>query len=118
MLADAIRDAWPDAVRRPLILLGILADKDVRGIIEALVPVAAGFAATQSSSPRALPASDLAVLIEEITGTAPIVVRDSVVDALQACERDAPHGMIVTGSITTAGEARAMLRATSVTTIR
>ena len=38
----AIRDAFPDPAVRPLLLLGILADKDARGIVEALAPVAGG----------------------------------------------------------------------------
>ena len=118
VLAGAIRDAWPDPVRRPLVLLGIFADKDARGIIEALAPVAGAFAVTQSSSPRALLAPDLAALVTEVTGTTPIVVRDTVGSALTACGRYAPHGMIVTGSITTAGEARTLLRDTSATTTR
>ena len=115
VLAEAIRDAWPDPARRPVILLGIFADKDAAGIIEALTPVAGGFAVTQSSSPRALPADELAHMIEKVSGMRPVLVMESLVAAVSVLARGANDGLVVTGSITTAGEARTILRDTSVT---
>jgi len=117
VLADAIRDAWPDPALRPLVLLGIFADKDAVGIVEALTPVAADFAVTQSSSPRALAAGELAQLVERMSGNRPVVVGTSVDEALAALLPVAQHGLIVTGSITTAGEARGILRDNSATSI-
>ena len=115
VLAGAIRDAWPDPQKRPVVLLGIFSDKDAAGIIGALAPAASAFAVTQPSSPRAMPAADLARLVEAGSGTRPIVVTSTVSEALTALESLAPGGLIITGSITTAGEARALLRDTSAT---
>jgi len=115
VLADAIRDAWPDSRHRPVVLLGIFSDKDAAGIVAALAPVAGAFAVTQSASPRAMPAADLALLVERVSGRAPVVVTSTVGDALRARELLGPAGLVVTGSITTAGEARALLRDTSAT---
>ena len=115
VLADAIEDAWPDPQRRPVVLLGIFSDKDAAGIVEALAPVAGAFAVTQSASARATPATDLARLVESVTGAAPTIVAQTVGEALTALESCAPNGLVVTGSITTAGEARALLRDTSAT---
>ncbi|NTU71337.1 MAG: bifunctional folylpolyglutamate synthase/dihydrofolate synthase, partial [Coriobacteriia bacterium] len=111
VLADAVREAFPDPATRPLVLLGILADKDASGIIEALAPAASGFAVTRSESPRAMAVADLAALVERITGTAVVGAFDSVAAALAALLPTAGNGFIVTGSITTAGEASTALRA-------
>jgi len=110
VLAGAIRDAFPSVHARPMVLLGILADKDAAGIVEALAPVAARIAVTQSASPRAMPADELAELVGAITGGSPVAVYDSVADALNALVPIATDGLVVTGSITTAGDARAALR--------
>ena len=115
VLADAIRDAWPDPARRPLILLGIFADKDARGIIQALVPVAGGFAVTQSSSPRAMAAGELATLVARVTGHAAISVTDTVTASMAALTGLSANGLVITGSITTAGEARGSVRDISAT---
>ena len=72
----------PRPAARPLVLLGMLADKDARGIIEALAPVAGAIAATQSDSPRAMAAEALAALVAEVTGTPPAGVFASVAEAL------------------------------------
>jgi dihydrofolate synthase / folylpolyglutamate synthase len=105
VLADAVREAFPDPADRPTILLGVLADKNARGIVAALAPVAAGFAVTQPTSPRALPAEDLAALVGEVAGKPPHMFA-SVADALEALAAAPAHGLLVTGSLVTAGEAR------------
>jgi dihydrofolate synthase/folylpolyglutamate synthase len=110
-LADAVLDAFPDPAARPVVLLGILADKDAAGIVSALAPVAGGIAVTQSSSARALPAAELAAIVCSVTGAEPIGVFASVGEALAALGSSAnPRGLLVTGSITTAGEARRIVR--------
>jgi len=59
------------AGEKPIIALGILNDKDAKGIIAALAPVAAGFIVLEPASSRAIPAAQLAKLITEVTGQAP-----------------------------------------------
>ena len=45
---------------RPVLVLGMMRDKDVGGIIEALLPAVSTVIATAAETPRALPARDLA----------------------------------------------------------
>ncbi len=107
VLADAVRAAFPDPATRPVVLLGVLGDKDAEGIAAALAPVAAGIAVTQSGSPRALPATALAGVVRRVTGAGPLGEYETVRDALADL---AAGPLLVTGSITTAGEARGLLR--------
>ena len=107
-LAAAIREAFPDAAARPLVLLGVLADKDALGIVRALAPVASGFAVTRPRSQRALSASDLADVVAQATGTRPREF-GSVAEALRMLVADQPGPLVVTGSLVTAGEARSQL---------
>jgi dihydrofolate synthase/folylpolyglutamate synthase len=96
----------------------VLADKDARGIVEALVPVVSGFVVTAPDSPRALPAPDLARVVGEVTGRTPLAIAplsDAIASALQATRDSGAPGVVVTGSLTTAGQARTLLHDTSAT---
>ena len=114
-LADALRDAFPDPNARPALLLGILADKDARGIVEALAPIAGAIAVTRSASPRAMSVQALAALVEEVTGAPPLAVHATVPDAIAALSGSWRGAWVITGSVTTAGEARGLLRDASAT---
>ncbi|HSK48113.1 MAG TPA: cyanophycin synthetase, partial [Coriobacteriia bacterium] len=111
VLAEAIAEAWPAPERRPLVVLGVLSDKDAKGIVQALAPVVSGFAVCAPVSARALPAQVLADIVEVVTGVRPWVF-DTVAAALLALtvESAGKEGLVVTGSLTTAGEARHFLR--------
>lgn len=108
VLAGAIREAFPE--RKPRLLLGILADKDAEGIVRALAPVANGIFVTQSDSPRALPAEKLGELVARVSGVPASGTYETVAEALRAISAMEPQAVVVTGSITTAGEARGILR--------
>jgi dihydrofolate synthase/folylpolyglutamate synthase len=106
VLATAIVEAWPDAHRRPWCVLGVLGDKDAAGIVRALDPVVARFIVTQTSVARARSAADLATVVERETGVRP-EVRPDLADALAYARAHAgAAGVVVTGSLYTAGEAR------------
>lgn len=107
-LARAIADAWPDPSLRPRIVLGVLSDKDAHGIVAALAPVASEIAVTTPESPRALPAERLADVVEAVTGRRPLGFATPK-DALDAWA--GIHDILITGSLTTAGQARAAFRA-------
>ncbi len=109
VLATAISQAWPDPAVRPTAVIGILMDKDAEGIVRALAPVVRGFVCTASSMSRAMPAEELADLVERVTGTRPpaIAYLPSAVEEGRRLGRAA--GAIVTGSLYTVGEARALL---------
>ena len=66
VLADSLRDVFPD--KRPVFLVGILADKDYRSMLRAVVPLASAFVCVTPPNPRALDAADLARAIRETCG--------------------------------------------------
>lgn len=66
VLADSLRDVFPD--KRPVFLVGILADKDYRSMLRAVAPLASAFVCVTPPNPRALDAADLAEAIREACG--------------------------------------------------
>ena len=110
VLAGAIAEAWPDPNARPWCVLGVLEDKDAEGIVTELAPVVDRFVATQSHSPRARDAGDLAGIVEHATGAWPEIVPDLEEAVGHACAHAGAHGVVVTGSLYTVGEARGFLR--------
>jgi len=108
VLAGAVREAFP--AEPPDLLLGVFADKDVHGIVSALAPVAGRIVVTEPVSPRALPAAHLAEIVRNVTGSAPAAVHADLSVALAETLPGAAAGLLVTGSLTTAGQARRVLR--------
>lgn len=93
-------------------VVGILQDKDARGIIEALAPVAERFHVTQSQSDRAIPYDELAGLVLELTHEDATYQFETVEQAIRDAREWAAQGerraVVVTGSITLVGEAIAL----------
>ena len=103
-------------------VVACLADKDVRTMLEVLEPAVASIVVTENGSPRRLPVEQLRELAEEIFGEERVSVEDRLDDALDTAIAlaDAEGGMtglaggagvLVTGSVVTAGEARTLLKA-------
>jgi dihydrofolate synthase/folylpolyglutamate synthase len=117
--AEALQDSFTFT---PLIgVIGAMADKDHEGVLEALEPVLASVVVTQSATPRALPAEDLAQVARDIFGDDRVHVAPRLADAIDRAATLAEVGgafgeaigsgaVLVTGSVVTVGEARAMLR--------
>jgi dihydrofolate synthase / folylpolyglutamate synthase len=104
------------AFRRLVGVVAALADKDVRGMLEVFEPFLAHVVATQSTSHRAMPADDLAAIAVELFGPDRVDVAtrlDEAIDiAVERAEEDSDFGgsgVLVTGSVVTAGEARGLL---------
>jgi dihydrofolate synthase/folylpolyglutamate synthase len=98
-------------------VVACLADKDVRGMLEVLEPALSSIVVTTNSSPRALPVDDLYALAAEVFGEDRVAAEDRLDDALdtavQLAEDEVEYGgagVLVTGSVVTVGEARALLR--------
>jgi dihydrofolate synthase/folylpolyglutamate synthase len=110
--AAAFADAFD--FTRLVAVIGVLADKDARGILEALEPVADVVLVTRSSSPRALAPDDLALIAVDVFGADRVEAVGSLVEALdravEIADDEPGSGVMVTGSITVAGEARRLLR--------
>ena len=105
--------------RRLVGVVGMLVDKDVRGMLRALEPALDEIVVTESSSHRRLPADDLAAVAVEIFGADRVTVEPRLDDAIETAVRLAEEGegplggagVLITGSVVTAGEARTLLGA-------
>ena len=102
----AIRAIEPSAQARPTLLCAVLADKDVAGIVGLLAAEFSRVVVTQTSSPRALTAPELASVFRD-AGTEPVAIYD---DLATAVKNLADEPFVACGSITTAGEVAGLLR--------
>ncbi len=102
VLAGELRRLFDGDAAIPTLLLGVLDDKDARGIIRELCPLFDRIVVTASSSTRAVPATELASLVAEETGVRPEATHD--VRAAQELLSGEP--IVATGSITVAGEVK------------
>lgn len=105
----------PDVAKRPALLTAELADKDVSGILDVLVPAFPAIVVTKTDNKRALSAEDLARMVRAKLAelgrpeTDLLGVFDCVDEALAFFDRDdAPF--VAAGTITLAGEVAASLR--------
>jgi len=106
MLAGTVRD-MKRAYRRLVLVLGILGDKDYRGIVSELVPLADHVIVTKPEYSRAM---DVAVLSSEVRAlNASVETAETVSKAIVAAQAmAAPDDLIlVTGSLYVVGDARA-----------
>lgn len=101
----AVAAVEPDVARRPQLLCAVLADKDVAGIVRLLAPAFPSVCVTQTASPRALAAHELAGLFREAGATVTAEYPDV------ACATSALCGesYVACGSITLAGEVAGLL---------
>ncbi|HEY4568083.1 MAG TPA: cyanophycin synthetase, partial [Kribbella sp.] len=103
----------------PLIgVLGCMKDKDVYGLLEAFEPIMETVVCTRNSFvERSMPAEELGELAAEVFGEERVLVRphliDAIDDAIRLAEENAvalgTGGVLITGSVITAGEARSLL---------
>jgi dihydrofolate synthase/folylpolyglutamate synthase len=107
-LAADVASFVPEKKRRSLVL-GVLADKDVAGMVRALVPAFSRVALCRSSSPRALSVETLGRHVAALSAT--FACYHSVEQALDACvAASSPNGLVVVaGSLTVVSEARRRL---------
>lgn len=103
----------------PLVgVLGVLADKDARGIVEALEPVLAAVVVTAVPGPRSMDPGALAAIAVEVFGPDRVKVVPRVADALETAvglaesggEDPIGAGVLVVGSVVLAGAARELLK--------
>ncbi|MGI8870245.1 MAG: bifunctional folylpolyglutamate synthase/dihydrofolate synthase [Mycobacteriales bacterium] len=103
-------------------LVGIFAavgDKDVSGMLELLEPLLDAIVISENSSPRRMSANRLAGYAVDIFGEQRVTVAKRLPDAIEAAVTLAEEdeigqtgaGVLITGSVITAGDARALLGA-------
>jgi dihydrofolate synthase / folylpolyglutamate synthase len=120
---DALTEAF--SFSDLIAVASVFADKDVPGILGELEPAVSHLIATANSSPRAMPAKELAEIAATLFGPDRVSVAERLDDAIElgvalADEADAAAGggpgqagVLVTGAVVTAGEARVLLGAGS-----
>jgi dihydrofolate synthase / folylpolyglutamate synthase len=118
-LAAALEDSFAFS---PLVgVLGVMEDKDHEGLLNALEPVLSYVVCTQNSTPRSMSAVALGRAAAEVFGDDRVSVVPDLAEAIdraatlaeaqEAIEVSIGSGAIlVTGSVVTVGEARAMLK--------
>jgi len=98
-------------------VLAVSADKDVSGMLDQLEPVLTEVVVTANSSSRSMPPGRLGELAEGVFGAERVHVierlDDAIDRALALAEETGEYqgaGVLITGSVITAGEARTLLR--------
>jgi dihydrofolate synthase/folylpolyglutamate synthase len=116
-LADTIRNEFD--FESIFCVLGILGEKDVKGVLKALEPVVDRLIVTKSDSPRALPVAELFAVAVQVFGNDRVFKEDDLNSAITyAMEQatlinqvsDGVSAVVITGSVVTAGSAREILR--------
>jgi dihydrofolate synthase/folylpolyglutamate synthase len=116
-LAAALTDEF--GFRRLIGVVAVLRDKDVTGMLEELEPVLDEVVVTQNGSPRALDVDELAAVAVGVFGGERVTVETRLDDAIEQAVQMAEEvddegaslaggGVVVTGSVVTAGEARVL----------
>jgi dihydrofolate synthase/folylpolyglutamate synthase len=108
-LEESLRGAPPRG--RTWIVFAAMRDKDLSGVVQPLVPLAAGWFVAQASADRGATGAELAILLESI-GAARVVVADDIAAACVAARDAAQPGdrVVVFGSFLTVGAAMESLR--------
>ena len=101
-------------------VIGIFApmgDKDVRGILLELEQVIDSIIVTANSSPRGMKISQLELIAAEIFGVDRVFASETLTQAIDRAVQDSIRplsedtiGILITGSVVTAGEARTIVR--------
>ncbi|MGI5236502.1 bifunctional folylpolyglutamate synthase/dihydrofolate synthase [Dactylosporangium sp. CA-139066] len=99
-------------------VVAALGDKDVEGMLELLEPITESIVVTRNSSPRAMPAAQLAAIAEELFGADRVHVVPNLPDAIDAAVTLAESdnavpgtvGILITGSVVTVADARGLLK--------
>ena len=115
-LANALTSEFD--FRRLIGVVGVLGDKDARGVLAELEPVLDVVVLTNNGSPRALDTDALADIANAVFGEERVVIEPFLPDAVEAAIALAEEagadgsvsgaGVVITGSVVTAGAARTL----------
>lgn len=113
--AAAVEEAF---ALTPLIgVVAISAEKDAAGILEPFEPLMDKIVVTENSTTRTMPLAELTEVATEVFGPDRVVAEaafdDAIATAVELCEADGmgTGGVLVTGSVYTAAQARVLLGA-------
>ena len=102
-LKEAIRDCFD--YKRLILLLGILRDKDIKGIVAQLAPLASRIIITRPQTHRAAEPKEITKIAKKYSGS--IVIKEKVSQAIRHAFfcAESKDVILVTGSLYTVGEA-------------
>ena len=113
----ALREALTEefAFDRLIVIVAILGDKDVTSFLSELVNVVDEIIVTENSSPRAMPTEELFKIAVDIFEDEQVSSAGSIARAIELAIDKASHptqsiGILITGSVITVGQARALLK--------
>jgi dihydrofolate synthase/folylpolyglutamate synthase len=89
----AYLDRWHP--ERPALVIGVMRDKNIGAMLDALLPVVSSVTATAANTPRALPARELAARIN-VSGATPVYVEPDPITATE-------HALSISNSVCVAG---------------
>ena len=116
-LAAALREEF--AFRRLVAVVGMMRDKDARGILAELEPAVDEVVLTAASSSRAMHVDDLAAAAWEVFDDSRVVIEQRLPDAIDTAialataadgdsDRVSGVGVVITGSVAMVGQARTL----------
>jgi dihydrofolate synthase/folylpolyglutamate synthase len=115
--ALALREALSEefAFDRIIAIVAILGDKDVTSFLSELVNIVDEVIITETTSPRAMPTEELFKIAIDIFESEQVSSASSIARAIELAIDKASHptqtvGILVTGSVITVGQARALLK--------
>ena len=106
-----LTETWHEVFgdQKATLVLAVLSDKDLRGICEALAPIAASVILPKIRSERAASPAELAKIFSIITPSLSHSITSTIGDALMLA-REKPDPVLITGSLHFDGEVLAHLR--------
>lgn len=110
-LANTWRESHGDV--RATLILGVLDDKDLRGICAPLLPCAARVIALRVRSPRSSDPKELRAMVNELRPSCECLGAADLDEALEIAQQF-PEPILITGSLFLVGEASAILNASAV----
>jgi dihydrofolate synthase/folylpolyglutamate synthase len=116
-LAAALREEFD--FRKLIAVVGVMRDKDARGILAGLEPAVDEVVLTGARSPRAMDVNDLAAAAREVLDDSRVVVEHGLPEAIEAAismvtdtdadsDRVSGAGVVITGSVALVGQARTL----------
>ena len=104
--AEALVTAWKRAFpnQKARLIFGAVAAKDICKVLEQLLPIATSIHCLTLKSPRAMPAAEIAALVQAVDPDFPVQLTGSLKEAMEA----ASGLTLLTGSLYLCGEALAL----------
>jgi dihydrofolate synthase / folylpolyglutamate synthase len=113
---ESLQEAF--GFEKVIAVMGVMVDKDVDGLLELLEPMVDEIVVTRNSSPRSLSPDELAALAVPLFGEDRVHVverlDEAIDEAIGMADAEGEFsgtGVLITGSVVTAGDARHLLKA-------